>query len=69
MRQIVTTLISAVALAACASLEASTPSPRGSDLVEERSISDLQADLSAGRTTSEALVAAYLARISAMDRA
>jgi amidase len=69
MRQIVTTLISAVALAACANLEASTPSPRGSDLVEERSISDLQADLSAGRTTSEALVAAYLARISAMDRA
>ena len=69
MRQIVTTLISAVALAACANLEASTPSPRGSDLIEERSISDLQADLSAGRTTSEALVAAYLARISAMDRA
>jgi amidase len=69
MRQIVTTLISAAALAACASLDASTPPPPGSNLIEEMSISDLQADLAAGRTTSEALVAAYLARISAMDRA
>jgi len=68
MRRIVTSLISAVALAACANLNASTSPPLGSNLIEERSISDLQADLTAGRTTSEALVEAYLARISAMDR-
>ncbi len=67
MRRIVTTLIFALALAACANL-ASTSSPPGANLIEERSISDLQADLTAGRTTSEALVEAYLARISAMDR-
>jgi amidase len=37
--------------------------------VEERSIDALQADLTAGRTTSEALVNAYLARIRRIDRA
>ena len=37
--------------------------------VAERSIGDLQADMTAGRTTSQALVQAYLERIAAMDRA
>lgn len=36
--------------------------------VEERSIDALQADLAAGRTTSEALVRAYLDRIRRLDR-
>jgi amidase len=36
--------------------------------VEEKSIDQLQADLSAGRVTSEELVQAYLARIEALDR-
>ena len=36
--------------------------------VEERSIDALQADLSAGRTTSEALVNAYLERVRRIDR-
>lgn len=35
----------------------------------QRSVLELQADLEAGRTTSEALVQAYLARIDAIDRA
>jgi amidase len=59
------TALAALALAACAT----TGSPAQSRLVEERSILDLQADLAAGGTTSEALVAAYLARIAAIDRA
>lgn len=36
--------------------------------VEEKSISQLQTDLASGTTTSEALVAAYIARIEALDR-
>lgn len=36
--------------------------------VEERSIAQLEADLAAGRTTSVALVNAYLARIARLDR-
>lgn len=36
--------------------------------IEERAIADLQADMTAGRTTSERLVTAYLARIEALDR-
>ena len=36
--------------------------------VEERSISEIQADLSAGRVTSEQLVRLYLARIARLDR-
>ena len=36
--------------------------------VEERSVAQLQADMTAGRVTSEALVRAYLARIQALDR-
>jgi amidase len=36
--------------------------------VEERSIADLDADLASGRTTSQALVAAYLARIRRIDK-
>ncbi len=36
--------------------------------VEEKSVADLQGDLSAGRVTSEELVRAYLARIEALDQ-
>ena len=36
--------------------------------VEEKSIAELSADMAAGKLTSEALTAAYLARIDAIDR-
>lgn len=36
--------------------------------VAEKSVTELQADMAAGRVTSEALVRAYLARIEAIDR-
>jgi len=39
------------------------------DLVEERSIAALDDDLASGRTSSRALVAAYLARIARIDKA
>lgn len=59
----------ALLAAACATPPPSAPSPTAAAYpVEERSISQLQADLTAGRTTSEALVAAYLGRIAAIDR-
>ena len=38
------------------------------DMVEEKSIAELQAELTNGTTTSEALVEAYLKRIEAIDR-
>lgn len=38
------------------------------DAVEEKSIAELQVELAAGRTTSEALVEAYLQRIATIDR-
>src|SRR5262245_36920437 len=44
---------------------ACTPAPYD---VTEKSIAQVQADLSANRVTSEALVQAYTARISAIDR-
>src|SRR3954467_14106400 len=43
------------------------PAPPASDLVYEASISDLQSALATRRTTSGALVDAYLARIKAYD--
>jgi amidase len=56
--------VAALAISACA-----TVSGVGSaSLVEERSISQLSDDLAAGRTTSEALVRAYLERIETIDR-
>ncbi len=64
MRAMALALVSALFLAGCA-----TAAPQGASLVEEKSIAALQADLAAGRTTSEALVAAYLARIAALDSA
>ncbi len=57
--------LAAILLAACAT--AAKPADNA-NLIVERSIDDLTADLAAGRTTSEALVAAYLARIEAFDR-
>lgn len=74
MRQIVSGIAIAFLLGACATYQPTTKpaansAPTLAALVEERSISQLQADLAAGRTTSEALVAAYLARIAAIDSA
>ena len=46
-----------------------TPAIAQAPAVEERSAVQLAADLAAGRTTSEKLVAAYRARIAAIDRA
>ena len=51
-------------LAACASMNLGASTA----LVEERSITQLGEDLAAGRTTSEALVKAYLDRIEKIDR-
>ena len=66
MHRIVLSVISAILLGACAT--SAEPNGRNSDLVVEKSISQLGADLAAGRTTSEALVAAYLERIKKIDR-
>jgi amidase len=51
-------------LVACASVNLGA----SSTVVEERSITQLGEDLAAGRTTSEALVKAYLDRIEKLDR-
>lgn len=64
MRPIILALAAALVLGACATM--STPSSPG--LVEERSISQLEADLASGKTTSEALVTTYLERIEKIDR-
>ena len=50
-----------VSLCVAGSAVAATP-------VEERSVAELSADMAQHRTTSEALVRAYLARIDAVDR-
>lgn len=65
MRKWGTALVLAAAMAATPAGAQQTAAPN----VEERSIESLQADLWAGRTSSEALVRAYLARIAALDRA
>jgi amidase len=57
-------LVSALLATAC---PASPPAVQGPAPVEERSIAELQAELSAGRATSVQLVDAYLARIAALD--
>jgi len=61
LRLIVVTALGAVI--ACARAE-----PRATYDVEEKSIRELQSDLASGRTTSEALVTAYLERIARLDR-
>ena len=58
-----------IALAAALATAATAGAARAAPPVEERSIDALQADLTAGRTTSAALVAAYLDRIRRLDRA
>ncbi|WP_066657614.1 MULTISPECIES: amidase [unclassified Sphingomonas] len=60
-------LLAAGTAATAAEAQQAAPSA-GAELVVERSIDDLSADLAAGRTSSEALVRAYLARIEAIDR-
>ena len=69
-------VLAALGLAACA-VQPNTPdpywplpapaAPPAYD-VEERALTDVAADLAAGRTTSEALVQAYLRRIETIDR-
>ena len=54
-------------LAALSGLAAAVPS-RATPVVEERSVAQLADDMAAGRTTSEALVRAYLHRIDDLDR-
>ncbi|HRF54163.1 MAG TPA: amidase [Aquimonas sp.] len=46
----------------------SAPAEAAADLVEERDVASLQADLQAGRLSSETLVRAYLQRIETIDR-
>jgi amidase len=57
----------ALFMIACAPLPQTVPGDRAF-AVEEKSGAELQADLTAGRVTSAGLVAAYLARIMAIDR-
>ncbi|MEZ6022244.1 MAG: amidase, partial [Hyphomonadaceae bacterium] len=52
---------------AFAVVTACSPQPGGGYDVEEKSIAQLQADLTSGAVTSEQLVEAYLARIAAID--
>ena len=60
-------LFAVASLAPLPSLAAQRFAAPAGDLVYERSIPELQAALAAGRTTSVALVDAYLARIAAYD--
>lgn len=56
--------------AAAADPSPAVPPPNAHDeLVEERPLAELAADLAAGRVTSQQLVAAYLDRIARIDRA
>ncbi|MDB5368170.1 MAG: amidase [Rhodospirillales bacterium] len=61
-------LLPVLALAACATQQAAPERTRAGFAVEERSIAELQDALRNGTVTSEQLVAAYLARIDAIDR-
>ncbi len=57
------------ALLPAAAAQTSPAGDRMNDLaLEERSLADLQADLAAGRTTAQRLVAAYTERIERIDR-
>ena len=64
-----TTLKSALLLATALALSAPSQAAAPAYDVVEKSISDLQSDLTAGRVTSHQLVEAYLARIQAYDKA
>jgi amidase len=63
-----TKILGAIAMAAIVSACTTTPQASLTYDVEEKSIAQLEADLSSGRVTSEALVAAYLDRIERIDR-
>lgn len=52
----------------CAQPAAAQETPRAGRAVIETSISELQAEMAAGRMTSERITRAYLARIEAIDR-
>jgi amidase len=51
-----------------ASAAATAPRPTGRDTLEERSLSDLSADLAAGRSSAQQLVRQYTERIRRLDR-
>jgi amidase len=57
-----------IAVSSCSQAPASPASAAPEYDVEEKSIATLQADLTSGLITSEALVGAYLRRIEAIDR-
>ena len=74
-----TAVLAALGLTACATQPygaspywpapvAAAPARVAGYAVEERSLAELAGDLAAGRTTSEQLVRAYLARIESIDR-
>jgi len=65
MRALVGWIFAALLMAAPASAQQRIAAGRE---VEEKSIAELQADMSTGRTTSERLVRGYLTRIEAIDR-
>ncbi len=60
--------LAALALALLSPAAIAQPRINAGRAVEERSIAELQAEMTAGRTTSERIVRAYLARIDAIDR-
>ena len=64
-----TVLAAAAALMPATAWLKTTGSPMSNIRVIERSLSDLQADLTAGRISAQQLAAAYLARIEHIDRA
>ena len=61
--------VCAVVITALTAGAACSRAERATYDVEEKSIRDLQSDLVSGRTTSEALVTAYLERIARIDHA
>ncbi len=52
----------------CAATPAAAAPARKAYAVEEKTIAQLQADMTSGRTSAEAITRAYLARIAKMDR-
>ncbi|MGN6374033.1 MAG: amidase [Sphingomonas sp.] len=68
MRTIRIMLLASALAAATAASAADRPQPGTPVNIVEASIDDLHAALASGKTTSEAITRAYLARIAAMDR-
>ena len=58
----------ALGICGCGSIAPAGSSPAATQMMVERSISELSVDMAAGHLTSEQLVRAYLERIKAIDR-